>query len=160
MEEQRTQLEHVYTRYADLLFRLALSELQRPEDAEDAVSDAFMRYLTAAPHFKNEEAERAWLIRVTVNCSRDLYRRRRIRTHEPLETAETIGISDPAGEVLLALRELPEKYRTVITLHYLEGFSVAEIADILKLSESAVKMRLSRGREQLKPHLKGEDDCV
>lgn len=158
--KQHTQLEKAYYHYADLLYRLALSELRRPEDAEDAVADAFERYWTSAPHFVSEEAERAWLIRVTINRSRDLYRRRRIRTHEGLEEAEKIGKDDPSAEVLWALAELSPKYRTVITLHYLEGFSVAEIASVLKLSESAVKMRLSRGREQLKPKLKGEDDRV
>ncbi|MBO4954009.1 MAG: RNA polymerase sigma factor [Clostridia bacterium] len=157
---RNTQLETAYHRHADLLYRLALAELQRPQDAEDAVADAFERYLTSAPPFQNEEGERAWLIRVTVNRSRDLYRRRRIRTHEPLEAAETIGVTDEAKEVLHALSELPHKYRTVITLHYLEGFSVAEIGAALNLSESAVKMRLSRGREQLKPKLKGEDERV
>ena len=158
--DRNTQLETAYRRHGDLLYRLALSELQRPQDAEDAVADAFERYLTAAPSFKNEAAERAWLIRVTVNRSRDLYRRRRIRTHEPLESAESVGVSDDAKEVLLALSELPHRYRTIITLHYLEGFSVAEIAAALNLTESAVKMRLSRGREQLKPKLKGEDERV
>lgn len=158
--DRHTQLETAYQRNADLLYRLALAELQRPQDAEDAVADAFERYLTAAPRFKNEEAERAWLIRVTVNRSRDLYRRRRIRTHEPLEAAEAIGVTDSSKEVLLALAELSPKYRTVIALHYLEGFSVSEIASALKLSDSAVKMRLARGREQLKPKLKGEDERV
>lgn len=158
--DRHTQLETAYHRNADLLYRLALAELQRPQDAEDAVADAFERYLTAAPRFKNEEAERAWLIRVTVNRSRDLYRRRRIRTHEPLEAAETVGVTDEAKDVLLALSELPHKYRTAIALHYLEGFSVAEIATALNLSDSAVKMRLARGREQLKPKLKGEDERV
>ena len=158
--DRQTSLETAYIRYGDLLYRLALAELQRPQDAEDAVADAFERYLTSAPRFKNAEAERAWLIRVTVNRSRDLYRHRRIRTHEPLESAENLGTTDEAKEVLLALSELPIKYRSVIALHYLEGFSVTEIATILNLSDSAVKMRLARGREQLKPKLKGEDERV
>lgn len=158
--DKQTQLETAYHRNADLLYRLALAELQRPEDAEDAVADAFERYMTSAPRFKNAEAERAWLIRVTVNRCRDLYRRRRIRTHEPLETAESVGVTDPARDVLRALAELPQNYRSVITLHYLEGFSVAEIAAAMHLSESAVKMRLARGREQLKPKLEGENEGV
>ena len=65
--DRNTQLETAYHRHADLLYRLALAELQRPQDAEDAVADAFERYLTAAPQFQSEEGERAWLIRVTVN---------------------------------------------------------------------------------------------
>ena len=69
-------------------------------------------------------------------------------------------MTDPARDVLRALAELPQNYRSVITLHYLEGFSVAEIAAAMHLSESAVKMRLARGREQLKPKLEGENEGV
>ncbi len=156
--DNKKDLAAAYDRYADMLFRLALSHTQSREDAEDAVQDVFTKYIATSPKFSDPEHERAWLIRVTVNRCHDLVRRGKIRTHESLDDIlEVPGEEDTASGVLKTLRELPENYRAAITLHYLEGFSVEEISKMLGISLSGAKMRLSRGRELLKNMLTDEE---
>lgn len=161
----REDIARAYDRHADVLYRLALSQLQNREDAEDAVQDAFARYITAAPSFPDEGQERAWLVRVTVNRCRDLLRRRGHRAYVPLEeVAETLPQpqqQDSDGAPLLEiLRRIPEKHRAAIVLHHLEGYGVEQTAKLLGISVSAVKMRLSRGREALQKLLEEDGHRV
>ena len=148
-------LQTAYDTYADLLYRLALSHLQHSEDAMDAVQDVFLKLMSSQKQFRDPEHERAWLIRVTINCCHDLARRRRIRTHASLDELEHVAASDDflRPDVLQAVDALDDKYKSAVVLHYLEGFSVEETAFSLGLSVSAVKMRLSRAREMLKTQL-------
>ncbi len=154
----KVALAEAYDRYADMLFRLALSHTQSREDAEDAVQDVFTKYIATSPMFRDPEHERAWLVRTTINRCHDLVRRGKIRTHESLDDITDLPSEEnPASGVLKTLSELPENYRTAITLHYLEGFSVEEVSKMLGISLSAAKMRLSRGRELLKNILTDEE---
>ena len=147
-----------YDRYADMLYRLALTHLGSGEDAEDAVHDVFAKFISAAPSFRDKEHEKAWLIRTTVNRCHDIYRRNLRRNHLPLEKAENIAhMHEDEPEIIRLVHSLPEKYRAVIILHYLEGYSVEETAEILSLTASAVKMRLSRGRDYIKELIRKEE---
>lgn len=158
----RQDIAQVYDRHADALYRLALAQLQSREDAEDAVQDAFAKYLTSAPDFADAEQERAWLARVTVNLCRDQLRKRKHRGYVPLDDlAETLptpdGAAEPHGGGLLEkLSRIPEKHRAAIVLHHLEGYGVEQTARLLGISVSAVKMRLSRGRDALRELLEIE----
>lgn len=159
------QLNDAYDRYADMLYHLALSHMQNKEDAEDVIQEVFCKYYSKMPSFADTNHEKAWFIRVTVNQCRDHLRHRKLRTHAPLheigEIAGQTGITDEnALDVMQLLSFLPEKYRSVVILHYLEGLSVEEIALALNLGKSAVKMRLSRAREQLQKTLEKEDSLV
>lgn len=154
----KNDLSSAYEKYADMLYRLALSNSNSREDAEDAVHDAFASYLTQEPVFFSEEHEKAWLIRVTVNKCRDTLRKNAVRTYTELDAAGDLAApEEEENSVIEALRRLPEKYRTAVTLHYLEGYSVEETGKILELSGSAVKMRLSRGRLKLLEILEKEE---
>lgn len=159
---QTSALEAAYDSYADMLYRLALSHLGNEHDAEDAVQDVFAKYITSAPVFTDSNHERAWLIRVAVNRCHDLTRQRGVRTHEPLDAEHDIPDKpqeEPSG-IFDALAAVPEKYRTVIVLHHLEGFSVSEVAAMLRITVSSVKMRLLRGRQQLAGLLSLEETDV
>ena len=151
--------ETVYNNYANMVYRLALSHLNHNEDAQDVVQDVFTKYMCGLHLPMNAEHEKAWFIRVTINHCHDIIRRRKHRTYMPLDEVSEI----PAQEVELpfmlqeTLQNLPEKYKSVIILHYLEGFSVQEIAKICRISVSATKMRLLRGRELLKGELEKEN---
>ena len=160
--DSRTLLETAYDKYADMLYRLAFSHLRRREDAEDAVQDVFTKYMNTSPRFTDDEHERAWLVRVTVNRCHDMLRRGKVREHDSLDDISEIPDeeSENTSGVLQAVFALPEKYKTAITLHYLDGFSVEEISSMLGISLSAVKMRLSRGREILKDLLDKEESYV
>jgi len=148
--DRHERLEKLFLQYSDLLYRIALVKLYNKEDAEDAVQETFIKYLSKPFEYSSDKEEKAWLVRVLENVSLDILRRRSKRESLPLDEALDIGVEDEVSQgVFESLSKLSEKYRTVILLHYLEGFSVEEISKSLSLSKSAVKMRLSRGREEL-----------
>ena len=149
----------VFTGLRKTFLRQAQRILPTEEDAEDVVHDVFIKYMQASPSFADDDHERAWLIRVTVNRCRDLLRRRAIRRYVGFDEIEEIPAEEEPYEgqgVVAMVSALPEKYRSVMVLHYLEGYSVEECANILELSVSAIKMRLSRGREMLKKTIEKE----
>ncbi len=149
--DRRERLESLFSKYSDLLYRIALVKLHSREDAEDAVQDTFIKYMTSPFILHSDGEERAWLIRVLENRCLDLLRRRSVRDHLPIDDVNDLAVEDEVSQdVFEALSKLSEKYRTVILLHHLEGFSIDEISKALALSKSAVKMRLARGREELK----------
>ena len=96
---------------------------------------------------------------LTINKCRDLQRRNAVRRYTPLEDAEHIASPEDSetSELLAAVRSLPDKLHEVVVLHYLEGFSVEETARCLRISVSAVKMRLTRGRQAIKALLGTEE---
>ena len=147
----KNDIEAVYDMYADMLYRLALSYLRNTEDAQAAVHDVFIKYTASQKVFKDEEHKKAWLIRVAVNRCTDMLRQRKIRGYVPLdEISETESKAEESdSDVLKCLDKIPLKNRAAVILHYLEGYSVEETAEILKITASAVKMRLKRGREAL-----------
>lgn len=154
LQKRKTDFEDAYHKYADMLFRLSLSYVKHKEDAEDVVQDVFISYINASPAFLDENHKRAWLIKVAINKCRDMARRKSIRQSvsydEIGEIASDNEIHNDGMEIISALQKLPENIKSAVVLHYFEGFSVAETAKILSLSASAVKMRLSRGRQMLK----------
>ena len=158
-------LSAVYDKYADILFRIALSHLQNQDDSQDAVHDVFVKYMKSKVTFTDDEHERAWFVRVTVNRCYDMLRRKKVRSHIPLEEISELVADESQNpekvvDIFKCLAVLPEKNKTAIVLHYLEGFSVEEIASTLNVSVSAVKMRLLRGRDLLKNLLDKEDENV
>lgn len=148
------QLEEAYDDCASAIYRLAIIYLGRPADAEDVTQEVFLRLFSRAPVFADNEHRRRWLLQVTANLCRDQLRsfwRKRVTALE-----DTLPAAPPEEqEALAAVTALPEKYRLPIHLYYYEGYSTAEIAEILRLGQSAVKMRLKRGRELLKIEWEG-----
>lgn len=138
-----------YDAYGIMVYRLAMVYLGRHADAEDVTQEVFFKLLYKSPAFSDQEHEKRWLLRVTANQCKDQLRGFWRKRAVALDADYPIGGPD-AFSVADAVVRLPEKYKAAIHLHYYEGYSVAEIAGILKLSQSAVKMRLSRGREMLK----------
>ena len=155
--EKSNDLQTAYDRYADRLYRVALSYLRNPEDAMDAVQDVFIKLHTSKKPFRDNDHQEAWLLRVTINRCHDLTRRQAIRAYTPLDdVAHLAAKTDERPAVLHEVDRLPTALKSTVVLHYLEGFSVEETASILKLSASAVKMRLSRARDLLRSALQGE----
>ena len=146
--------ETTYASYGPALYRFCRMQMGNAADAEDILQEVFCKRLYRAPDFETAEQERRWLFRVAVNQCRDELRHRR-RTEVPL----TEEVPAPEG-MDLGLWELvstlPEKQRTVLHLHYAEGWTVEEIAKILGTTASAVKMRLKRGREALRREWEAE----
>lgn len=142
--------------YQSHLYRIAFNICKNREDAEDIVQDTFVQYHISNKEYDDESHIRAWLMRVTINKSRNTLRSFWRKHRQSLESyMEELNFPDSQSEELFeAVMRLPEKQRTVIHLFYYEDYSIKEIADILKLSESNVKTRLTRGRTMLKEQLK------
>ena len=136
--------------YGNSLYRLCTVMLKNREDAQDAVQESFLRYMTKAPVFDNPDHEKAWLIRVASNICKDMLRYRRHSSLLNLDEIRTVSTSEDNAQILGLLMMLDEKYRAVIHLHYVEGYGVSEISSALGISSSAVKKRLQRGREKLR----------
>ena len=147
------EIQRIVEQYSPSLLRLAASRLS-PADAEDAVQEVFLTLLAKAPRFRNPGHEKAWLIRATLHRAADIRKAAEYR-NLPLEEAVLPAAPEEDDSLLASVQALPDKYAAVIHLYYYEGYSVAEIAGILKLGQSAVKMRLKRGRELLKIELEG-----
>ncbi len=154
----RTETEKLIERYRDNLFAAAFSVCRNPQDADDIVQETFLQYHTSGRDFESEEHIRAWLIRAAINRAKNVNRAFWRHASVPLEEyMETLTFEAPEAEGLFEeVMRLPEKYRTVIHLFYYEDYAAKEIAAILGLSESNVKVRLSRGREMLRKALKEE----
>ena len=146
-----TDFEATYDKYADMLYRIALSDLGNTHDAEDAVQETFVAYFSYKGTFDTEEHLKAWLIRVLINKARDELRRKKVRAHTSLD--EIAELSEAPAEdrcVLEEVMRLPEKYKTPIILHYFEDIPIERIAKILGITLSGAKMRLKRGRDMLR----------
>ncbi|MCR2046337.1 sigma-70 family RNA polymerase sigma factor [Acetatifactor muris] len=176
------KLQQKIDEYGDMLFKLSFVRLQNVQDAEDVVQEVFYQYVKNIGSFQDPEHEKAWLLKVTVNACRKVWRsawRRRRREWNPEDgrTEETgqDGICREAQStmpgpeetafrreenrcLMSAVMALPAKYRDVIHLFYYEELSVKEIARITGRVESTVTSQLTRGRELLRKSLKGEYD--
>ena len=139
-------------KYQDKLFAAAFSVCKNPQDAEDAVQESFISYHSSKKEFESEEHIKAWLLRVTINRAKNACRSLWRRVTVPLEDyADSLEFECRADrELFETVMSLPEKYRIVLHLYYFEDYPVKEIAKILSISESNVKVRLSRGRAMLK----------
>lgn len=160
----RESFDGVMRKYADMVYRLAYSRTGNPTDAEDVVQDVFLRYIRADKIYNDEEHRKAWLIKITVNCSKSLITTAWNRRRSAQEQDENRGENDKRfseietkSEVYRAVLELPVKYRTVIHLFYYEDMTVAQIAKATGAGESAVKSQLSRARGMLRESLKGAE---
>lgn len=145
-------------RYADMVKRICFIHLKNETDTEDIFQTVFLKYAMSDVVFTNETHEKAWFIRVTLNACKDLLKSFFRKRTVPLDAyVEQNGIVDAAhSEVLEAVLSLPEKYRRVVYLHYYEGYTAPEIAEILGIKENTVYTQLTRGRALLRDVLGGE----
>lgn len=142
--------ERALNEHGNSLYRLCSVMTGNREDAQDAVQECFLRYVEKAPDFNDGEHEKAWLIRVATNICKDILRHRKHQSFVSLDEIRNLGTSEDNAQILGLLVSLDEKYRTVVHLHYVEGYKTRELAALLGITEAAVKKRLQRGREALR----------
>ncbi len=153
-------IEHTVRTHSDSMLRAAYSVLHTTADAEDAVQEAFIRLMTCEPCFRDCEHQKAWLLRVTINIARNM---RKAKARDNQQLTDDLPAADgdnpeQQGELLRLVLGLPEKYSTVIHLYYYEGYSIKEIADILRLPSATVGTRLARGRAALRAEIGAQPD--
>ena len=152
-------IEEIIDRYQNMVYGLALARTGSAADADDVFQEVFWACHQSGKEFKDEEHRKAWLLRTTVNQSRRVTASSWRKKTVPLSEREDVPVQFKEPEenrVWEALQSLSEDYRLPIYLFYFHELSTREIAKILAIRPGAVRMRLTRGREQLREKLKGE----
>lgn len=155
LEFASVSLRTLYREYMPSVYRMAYSYMQNHPDAEDVVQESFLRLAQSGKRFQDPRQVQAWLIVTAANLCKDMLRRSH-RKDLPLEESTTAALSSEKRELRSAVLALPDRYRTAIYLHYFEGYSVQELARMLRRPENTVKTWLRRGRELLRESLDTE----
>ena len=150
----QNNVKDVIEKYSDMVYRIALTRSGTIENAEDIFQEVFIKFSEKKPSFNNEEHEKAWFIRVTINLTKNMNKsawNRKVITLDEKITFE----NEEENNVFSVVSELPQNYKTVIYLSYYEGYKVKEIAEIMNKREGTIKTWLYRAREILKQKLEG-----
>ena len=149
MEEQA--FRQAVEDHRDVVFRIALTYLRDRADADDIAQDVFLKLLKSDGHFESREHLRRWLVRVTINECKSLFRKPWRRVEDIENLADSLSAAqDETKAVLSDVMLLPERFRVPIVLYYYLGFSTSEIAELLHVPAATVRTRLARGRSKLK----------
>lgn len=152
--QKEQYLKEIIEKHSDMVYRIALTRCGTVENAEDIFQDVFVKFSEKMPKFENEEHEKAWFIRVTINLSKNL--NKSAWNNKVIELDENIVFETQEElDIFKTVCELPQNYKTVIYLLYYEGYKVKEISKLMKTKEGTIKTWLSRAREMLKEKLEG-----
>ncbi|MBE5968198.1 MAG: sigma-70 family RNA polymerase sigma factor [Lachnospiraceae bacterium] len=160
MENQRAystaEIEDMVKQYGNMVFRLAFVKMKRKESADDIFQEVFIKLIKLRSRLDGHEHEKAWLIKTTLNCCKDIWKSAWVRhvVYEQLDStnddSDTVEKDNPVYTLVL---KLPDKYRVIVHLYYYEEFSIKEISVMLKMNGNTVSTRLKRAREILKKEL-------
>ena len=143
-------IEPIVNTYGNMLYRICFIMLKNASDAEDAVQETIIKYFQKKPALLDNEHTKAWLITVAKNECRDILRYRQRHLHTEIDENFVQQEKTQDTGILETLMTLPEKFRLVLVLYYVEEYKIEEIAKIVGKTPSAVKMRLQKGRKLLK----------
>lgn len=138
------------------MYATAKSILKSDYDCADAIQEAIVKAFTKVNDLKKEQYARTWLMRILMNeCYNILRRKGKQASMESTPIPATLPEPESKnyGELYEAVKQLKEELRIAVTLYYVEGFNVREIAAILEITEGAVQKRLARAREKLRQML-------
>lgn len=152
---ERDDIEKVIREYSHVLYRTCFLMLKSKQDAEDVVQETFYKYITVNPKLNDEEHKKAWLLKVSQNKCKNLLRFHRVHPAVSFEEVAQNLVASEKIEIteldeFFKIANLSFKYKSAVILYYIEEYSVEEVAHILGITKSAVKMRLKRAREILK----------
>lgn len=148
-------IDEIVDSYADMVYRIALTQMKNVHDAQDIFQEVFLRLVKNIDSIQNEEHLKSWLIRVTLNCSKTNLMSAWRKHTQPLEEEQNqiVFETKEQSDLYEYIQKLPKKYRTVLYLFYYEELSIKEICGITGQKETTVKSQLSRGRAMLKEQL-------
>ena len=145
-------------KYADMVYRIALTQMKNTHDAQDVFQEVFLRLVKNLSSLESEEHVKAWLIRVTINCSKSNLTSAFRRYTQPMEeNSQLILETKEQGDLYEYVQRLPKKYWIVVYLFYYEELSIKEIGEMTKQKESTVKSQLSRARALLRQELERQE---
>ena len=141
--------------YADTVRRICMVHLKNYADTEDIFQNVFLKYALSSDIFQNEQHEKAWIIRVTLNACKDLiksfFRSKTVSLDEIIN--EPAVVEEEQREILEIVLNMPEKYKDIVYLYYYEEYSAVEIGRILGKNVNTIYTLLSRARKILKEKL-------
>ncbi len=153
------ELKRAVDRYADTVRRICLLYLKNYHDTEDIFQNVFLKYCLYNKEFQNDEHEKAWIIKVTVNACKDFLKSFYHKNIMPVEAIQDMAVNADNDQsfVLEAVLSLPQKYKDTVYLFYYEGYTASEISKITGKKENTIYTFLARARKLLKEMLGGED---
>ncbi len=154
----RQEAEALVQRWADPVLRVGYTWTGSPQDAQDVCQTVLLKLLTHPERFPDPERQRSWVLRVTINCCKDLKKSAWARRRVSMEAAAEAAVTMPEPEespVLKAVLALPEKYRQAVYLRYYEEYGIDEIAALMGCRTSQVSTYLYRGKAKLRTMLGG-----
>ena len=148
-------IESVVRQYSNMLYRVCFFILKNEQDVKDVLQETFVKYIETRPVFESEEQRKLWLIKVSQNKCKEFLRFHKRHIYIPLDEVEnsvmiTGGLDFDTKETIAFIWDLDYKLKSAVILYYVEGYSVKEVAQMLSVTEAAVKKRLQRAREKMK----------
>mgnify|MGYP001664312149 FL=1 len=161
IEFDNQRFDDLYQKYAVIVFRTAYNFLLNKDDAEDIVQEVFIKYFISNKTFNDDDHEKAWILTVTANLSKNVLRS---KSRQNLELDDTIKIVDHKFDKAItnhldleeAMKKLTANQRLVIYLFYYEQIPIKNIAKIMKSNENTVKSHLLRAKSKMKTYLEKE----
>ncbi len=158
---KRTQQEilELYEKYYEMVWRIFLVRFGNPHDAYDAAQETFVRLMGDTKAFRSRKHEKAWLIRTAINYCKDVMKSSRWKQETCLDAGrppEAGVVPSEYSEVYEAMMGLPEQYRVILYLYYYEGYSLKEIAGMMKTNASTLRSRFAKAKELMKVYLEDE----
>lgn len=153
----KEKFESLAGKYMDMIYRVAYSWTRNSDDANDVTQDVLIQLYKTNKEFESDSHIKNWLMKVTVNRCRMLFRSPWNKMEDLNDYAENIGFEDESYlDLFLAVMKLDKKYRVPLMLFYYEGYSTKEIASFLGIPEKTISTRLFRAKAKLKEYLKEE----
>lgn len=143
------RVHEIVQTYSDTLIRIAVQQTKNMSEAEDIVQEVYMTLMRQKTPFDSEAHLKAWLIKVTFNKCKDYFKSSRVKKTVPI-TEEMMFIAKEEQIVLPEIFELDPNERLIVYLHYYEGYTTAEIANLLDMKVNTVGSKLRRVRMKLK----------
>lgn len=153
----KEKFENLAEKYMDMIYRVAYSWTKNPDDANDVTQDVLIQLYKTNKAFESDSHIKNWLLKVTVNQCKMLFRSLWNKMEDISDYAETIGFEDESHmDLFFAVMKLDKKYRVPLMLFYYEGYSTKEISSLLGIPEKTISTRLFRAKAKLKEYLKEE----
>lgn len=161
MEVTKDYISDLLDKYGDMVLRIAYTYLKNRADAKDIVQDVFLRIIDKKPSFNDENHEKSWLIRATINMCKNKVNMFWNKNKCSIDDVQEFAVSDKYNtdtSVFQEVMALGEKYRVVVYMYYYEGYSTPEIANVIGKNETTIRSLLHRARNKLKDMLKEDYD--
>lgn len=151
---KKEQLGELIIASEETMYRVAKSLLYNDADCADAIQEAIVKAFSKLNTLKEDTYAKTWLVKIVMNeCYAIMRKEKRIISLDDYQMEDQAAEQDDYSELYEAIFKLPEPVKLCVTLYYLEGYSVKEVAQILDVTESAVKNRLLKARAVLKESL-------